>query len=153
MIIDAQATLSNNQDLNGLNAGSVLSEKSYNCGLGGVIPQTGETITRDPGKGAPVDVLVRVTKAFTSAGSTGTLKVELVMADDEQLATNLVVLEVTDAILVTKLVAGYTFRFRKLPPGTTKQFVGFRYTNATDAFTAGQLFAALGVAPDTVFVG
>lgn len=148
-MVDYETLLSDAQDLTNLNGASVLSQKSYDAGVPGSVPQTGATVTHDLGRGGDVDVFVRVVKAFTSASSTGTLKVELIMADDEALTTNIVVLQTSAAIIVTSLILGFQkFGFGKLPVGSTSRFFGFRYTNATDTFTAGQLHAQIGIHKD-----
>lgn len=154
MSIDQQALLSDAQDLTGQGVGSVLSQKSYDAGVPGTVPQTGAAVTRDVGRGGDVDLFLRVVKAFTSVDSTATVQFELVEADDEALATNVVSLLLTAPILVTALVAGYRPRLGpKLPFGMTKRFFGLRYTVAVEALTAGQIHASVGIHSDDAYIG
>lgn len=141
---DSASVCSQNQDLTGQIAGTVLSTKSVDLGVAGTPPdafQAVGSIIADFGRGRPIFAECRVTTAFTSGSSTGTVVVQCVMADDAALATNLVVIDETAAIIVTTLVAGYRFRLGSVPAGITKEFLGFRYTVAVDTITAGQLWA------------
>lgn len=141
---DAATICSQNQDLTGQVAGTVLSTSSMDLGVAGTPPdafQAVGSIIADFGRGRPIFPEVRVTTAFTSGSSTGTVVAQLVMADSADLTSNLVVLEETAAIIVTTLVAGYRFRLGSVPGGITKEFLGFRYTVAVDTITAGKIWA------------
>jgi hypothetical protein len=141
MYLDQTLMFSDEQDLSQV-AGTYLSDKSIDLGVAGSIPQGGSTIF-DVGPGQSLSVLCQVIEAFTSAGSTGTVQVQLVMADNEALSTNLVVLQETAAIVVTTLVQGYQFRLGALPQGITKGFLGLRYLVAVQTTTAGTITAGL----------
>ncbi len=129
-------------------AGAVYSERSVYITAAQSIPQlvggTGDSTggPHDLGLGTPVNILVRITEACTSAGSTGTLKAQLVMAADEVLTGTQVILESTEAIIVTTLVKGYEMRISgTLPPGVTSAYVGLKLTTAVQDFTAGKVTA------------
>ncbi len=132
-------------------AGAVYSERSVYIAPAQSIPQlvgvgTGNAAggPSDLGLGAPVNVLVEITEACASASSDGTLKAQLVMAADEALTGTQVILQSTEAIIVTTLVKGYKMRLGgTLPPGVTSGYVGLKLTTATHDFTAGKITAYL----------
>lgn len=145
MQFDAHATLCDDQTLiNGV--GTFLSDKSFDLWQGRTALDTdalGNAPISDPGRGKGLDLIVQITTTVDSAGGAATLKCELVMADDEALGTNLVVLQVTAAIAEAVLLAGYQFRFSGLPPGVSKRFLGLRFTVAGEAITVGTVMAGL----------
>lgn len=146
MLFDDQNTLSWRQDLAQV-AASYFSDRSINVGKAGTIPAAFQSIgsaPRDVGKGRPVRLLIEVVETFTSGGA-GTLQAELVAADDDVLATNLVSVEIGAAIALATLVAGYYFTVAAmLPPGIgAKQFIGCRYTIGTATMTAGKVTAGI----------
>lgn len=99
-------------------------------------------ITRDLGKGKPIDMRVQVTTDFATLTS---LTVTVETDDDEAFGSADTVLE-TQAIPVASLVAGYVFPIQVVPRGTLKRYVRLNYTvggsNATaGAVTAGFVFA------------
>mgnify|MGYP001575286605 CR=1 FL=1 len=144
---DALEMLSDDQDLSQV-VGAYLSDKSIDMWNGA--RQTtvlGNTPLLDPGRGNPIEVVVQVTEAFV--GATATVLVELVMADDEALTSNLVSLSpapggsITVGIAVATLVAGYQFRIAALPVGVSKRYLGLRYNIFTATTTAGKCSAWL----------
>lgn len=149
MLLDANLSFSTNQSI-AQTAGTYLCDKSIDLGTVGTDVQGGSPLA-DPGR-SPVPLLVQVTTAVTSGGS-ATVQVQLVMADDAALTSNLVVLESTDAIAVASLVAGYKFRFGTLPPGITKRYLGVQYIIGTATTTAGKVTAGLVVDVSTGFIG
>jgi hypothetical protein len=138
MLMDKQNTMSDDQDL-AIAAGSVLSDFSIDLGASAT-DSLGNTVISDIGRGSPVDLLVQVTETFV--GANGTLKAELVMADNAALTSNLVVLQDSGAIPVASLIAGYQFRLR-IPAGISKRYLGLRYTVAVTTQTAGKVTATL----------
>lgn len=107
-------------------------------------PFTGTGGPHDYGMGRNVDVLCKVITAMDSAGGAGTIKAQLVMADDENLASNPVILGGSEAIGEDTCVAGYEFRLpAKLPAGLTKYFIGVQFVTAGEALTAGTVSATL----------
>lgn len=98
----------------------------------------------DLGMGTPVNVLAKIKDAVTTTGGAGTVKAQLIMADDENLATNLVILQSSEAIPELTLVAGYEFRIGgTLPPGLTKLFFGVQFVTAGEALLTGSVTATL----------
>lgn len=103
----------------------------------------GAAVIADFGRGTALELVVQVVTTFTSGGA-ATLEVELVMADDAALTTNLTVLQATGDIALATLVAGYQFRLSSVPHGITKRYLGLRYRNdSAAAFTAGAVSAFL----------
>jgi hypothetical protein len=100
---------------------------------------TGQPIM-DPARGTDVEVLAQVTTAFGS--NSATVQMQLVMADDLALSTNLTVVNETAAIADTALVAGYRFRLRAPKQGLTKRFLGVKYIVTTGAIT-GKITAGI----------
>lgn len=132
----------NEQSLVGA-VGNVLFNKSINLGTPGK-DSMGNTLTHDPGKGTPIELAPVITTQVDSAGGAATVEFQLVMADNEGLTSNLVVLARTAAIAEAVLVPGYRPRLPKtLPPGITKQFLGLRAVIAGEDVTAGKCFAGL----------
>lgn len=146
MLLDANTLFSDAQSLVGT-AGAMLSDKSIDLWSGqSSLPKDalGNTVISDPGMGEKVEVLAQVVEEFDSAGDAVTLVVDLVMADNEALSTNLVVLHSTPALAQSVLKPGYQFRIGgTLPPGVSKRFLGLRYTTAVADATAGKITAGL----------
>jgi hypothetical protein len=138
MLADKQNTVSDDQDL-AIAVGSVLSDKSIDLGPSAT-DSLGNTVISDIGRGEEPSLLVQVTETFV--GATGTLKAELVMADNAALTTNLVVLQDSGAIAVASLTAGYQFRLG-ITVGVSKRYLGLRYTVGTANMTAGKVTATL----------
>jgi hypothetical protein len=146
MILDALATFSDQQSLVAT-AGAILCDKSLDTWDGNTAMPTdahGNQPLSDIGRGAPLEILVQVTETFDSAGDAVTCVFAVVMADNEALSSNLVVLSQTPAIAQASLVAGYQARLGvSLPVGISKRFLGVRYTTAVADATAGKVTAAL----------
>lgn len=155
---DALEMFSDSQDLAQV-VGSYLSTKSIDL-WGGARQTTvlGNSPLFDLGRGNQVEVVVQVTEAFV--GATATVMVELVMADDEGLTSNLVSLQqapggsVSVGIPVATLVAGYRFRLATPRAGISKRYLGLRYNIYTATTTAGEISAWLATtdtsAPGTI---
>lgn len=130
-----------------LAAGSYLSSFSKDTWEGNATatgsPPIGGPLISDYGRGTTeLDLIVQVTQTFTTAAG-GTLQVQIVMADDQALTTNLVVMDESRIHAVGDLVAGKYLELPGLPAGITSRFLGLRYIIATGAMTAGAIFAAL----------
>lgn len=141
MMYDIQHLLADEQDLS-QNTGNYLGLGSVDLGTAGT-DALGNTVVADFGRGHPVEVVGKVITAFTSAGSTATVTMQLVMADNDALSSNLTILTQTDAIIVTALTAGYTWKLRCVPAGVTKRYLGVRWVIAGEATTAGTATAFL----------
>jgi hypothetical protein len=152
MVTDKNLYMSDNQSLVQA-AGAIMCDRSIYLGAPQAIPLlgTGTGGPHDAGLGSALEVVVQVTEAFTSAGSTSTVKAELIMADNEALDSNPVILDSTQAIVCPAL--GYNFRLKGYPPGTTKNYVGVKYTTAVQDPTAGKVSAFLTSARQGTNVG
>jgi hypothetical protein len=120
--------------------GAVLSDKSIDLGLATAGPLG--TPIHDIGRGREVPLLIQMVESLASLGA-ATIKVELVMADDAALTSNLVVLWDSGAIAKAVAVAGYQFRCPCVPFGVTKRYLGFRYTIGAADATAGKVVAGI----------
>jgi hypothetical protein len=148
MALDANLILSDDQDLSQV-IGAYLSDKSVDLWNGArQTTAKGNTPVMDPGMGNHVLVVCQVTESFV--GATATVNGELIMADDEALTSNVVVLQqapggsVTVGIPVATLVAGYQFRIGgTIPPGVSKRYLGVRYNIFTATTTSGKITAFL----------
>jgi hypothetical protein len=141
MMYDKQHLMAENQDLS-QNTGNYLGLGSIDLGTAGT-DGLGNTVVADFGRGSHVEVVGIVTAAFTSAGSTATVQMQLVMADDDALSSNLTVIAETAAIVVTALVVGYQWKLRCVPQGITKRYLGVRFVIAGETTTAGTATAFL----------
>lgn len=141
MLLDNQNLVSNAQNL-AQAAATYLSDFSIDLGATGTIPGLGGSPNSDPGK-ADIEFLAQVVQTFTSGGA-GTLQVNLVMADDAALTTNLTVLASTPVLAKAALVAGYQFRLGcTLPVGITQRYLGLQFIIGTAAMTAGKVTAGI----------
>lgn len=146
MLLDAQALLSDKQDLAQTNA-TYYSTNSYDLGVGATLPAHFGTAHHDPGKGKPVEVICRVTEAFTTSAS-GTLQCNLVMSANANLSSP-TILATGTVNAVSVLVAGYEMRnVVQIPHGTTARYLGMQYVIGTGAMTAGKVTAAVVVDSD-----
>lgn len=150
MILDLQNILSDAQSLVQA-AGSYLSTNTIDLGANGTT-FNGGTPQSDPGK-SELELLIQIVTTCTSGGA-ATVQVQLVMADDAALTSNLTVLAESAAIGYATLVAGYQFRVGAVLPGVTKRYLGVRYVIGTAAITAGAVTAAVVIDKQTnSFVG
>jgi hypothetical protein len=140
MMLDVENLVSDDQSV-AIAAGNVLSDYSIDLGAAETDP-TGNTPTSDVGRLRNAQMLVQVTTTCDSAEEDATLKVELVMADNAALTSNLVVLQDSGAIAEASLEAGYQFRLN-IPLGVTKRYLGCRYTVAVHTLTAGKVTAGI----------
>lgn len=144
MLIDLQNILSDKQAI----TVTALSTNGLDIGVTGVVPGIGPSLVagvalNDPGRGEPVDILCQVTTAFTAAGA-ATLQVQLIIADDAALVTNVLMLQESNLIPKALLVPGYKFRLGGfLPPGITQRFIGLNFIVGTGPMTAGNVMGAL----------
>lgn len=139
-----------------INVGSALSDKSIDLWNQTTMPTTvmGNTPVHDLGRGNQLEVIVQT--ATTWVGATATVMVELIMADDEALTSNVVSLQqapggsVTVGIpIATCGVVGYQFRLAVVPAGITKRYLGLRYNVYTANITAGTVNAYLAIDRNT----
>lgn len=144
MQVDNLLRFSRNQSLVGAN-GTYKCDRTVQFQAPQALPPWGNQLgTHDMGMGTPVNVLVKVGTGIDSAGGTATVVARLVMADEETLTTNRVILQSSEAIPEATLVDGYEFRLGgTIPPGTTKKVIGVEYVTAGEAVTVGTVNATL----------
>jgi len=105
-------------------------------------------ITRDIGKGRPIDFFLRVTEDFDSADDDGTLTVTLQMDTVEGFGSATTVLEL-QAFDEADLVAGFVVPIQWVPRGTVERYIRLNYTvGGTGDFTAGKVTAGFVFAND-----
>jgi hypothetical protein len=101
---------------------------------------------RDMGAGTPMEILIEVLNALTSAGA-ATVQFQLVEADDAAITTNVEVVDQTDAIPYATLVAGaqVPLHYNRATPYPARRYVAVRYVVGTAALTnaTGQFFATI----------
>lgn len=144
---DALEVFSDGQDLSQI-VGSYLSDKSVDLWNGA--RQTSvmsNTPPLDFGAGEEIKIDIVVCEAFV--GATATVLVEVVMADNEALDSNLVSLtqapggSITVGIPVATLVQGYKWRVSLPRHGISKRWLGLRYNIFTATTTSGTVNAYL----------
>jgi hypothetical protein len=147
MILDAENVFSLRQSLITGGAGNILSTYSVFLGTAGTLPvglNSRGSAPHDVGAGQPIEVECKINTSVTGTAGT-TIQAQLVMADDEGLTTNLVILAQTDAIAKATLVKGYRFAIAStLPPDRiSKAYLGIRYVVAVSDVLTGAVTAAL----------
>lgn len=153
MLLDKQNTVSNQQSLVAA-VGTVVSTDSIDLwGQAAVptVPGLGGSVLKDIGRGKEPELLCQITEQVTSGGA-GTLQFQLVMADDDALTTNPVVLQETVAIAKATLVPGYQARLC-IPVGVSKRYLGAKYVIGTADLTGGKVTAGIVMDKQTSFVG
>lgn len=96
-------------------------------------------ITRDLGKGRPIDIRVQVVTAFATLTS---LAVAVQTDDAENFGSAVTVLS-SPAVPVASLVAGYVFPIQWVPRGTVGRYLRLNYTVVGTTATAGAVTAGL----------
>lgn len=130
---------------------ATLTGKSISLGAAGT-DDLGNAIGYDPGRGCNVQLLFQIVTTFAASGGAANVTFELIMADDEALTSNVVVLSKTPAIAKASLVAGYKVRLgTHLPAGINDAYLGARFTVDTNDGTAGKFTCALVLDQTTVF--
>lgn len=167
MIIDAQNRISGST-VNGLLAGQAVTATAVSTNaidlwagqsavqsvpLQNYAPQAGGSPFQDQARGTPKEIVCQVTTQFTAAGA-ATLQVQIIIADDLALTTNVLALQESMAIAKATLVPGYKFRIGlALPEGAAQRFLGLNYIVATGPMTAGNIAAFLVWDSQDTFVG
>lgn len=150
-MLDRNTLMSNEQSLALVAATPTLSDNSIDLGDRSTVDDLGNPLNSDPGRGSEVELECQVVETFTSGGA-ATVTVEVVMADNAALSTNLTVIKQTPAIAKASLVAGSKFRISAdLPPGISQRYLGLRYTVGTADGTAGKVTAGIVLDRTTVF--
>jgi len=105
-------------------------------------------ITRDIGKGRPIDFRIQVTEDFDSGADDGTLTITLQKDTVEGFGSAETVVE-TVAFAEADLVAGYVIPLQWVPRGANQRYIRLNYTVAGSGnFTAGKVTAGLVFASD-----
>jgi hypothetical protein len=146
MIIDAENMFSFKQSLAAA-VGNLLSDKSIFLGTAGTVApgfNARGSAPHDVGLGQEVEIECKINTSTTDAGATSTLQVQVVMADDEALTTNLTVLTQSAAMAKATTVASYRFAIAtQIPPGVSRAYLGLRYVIAGEAITGGTITSCL----------
>lgn len=150
MMLDKQNCFSFKQSL-AVGISTVRSSYSIDLGTPGKIALppllgTEPSAEIDIGKGEPVECLIMVNEAFTTAAG-GTLQAILSMGTGVDGNGDINAGEVTlfdsGILAVATLVLGYNFKFRAFFPGTKLRYLQMRYLIATGAMTAGKITAGI----------
>lgn len=131
-LIDKQNVLS---DAQAPTTGTTVSTNTIDTGDPGTLPHVGDTPDNDISRGNPLEVIVQVVTAATSANSTAKVQVQVI----DSAAANLgspTVLASSDEILVTSLTAGYRFRVG-IPKPIGQRYLGVQYVVTVENLTAG----------------
>ena len=139
MILDSLLKLSDGQDFS-QTTGDYYSTNVINT----------STTTGDIGAGEQLYLIIVIDEAFTSAGSTATVKFSLIDEADTTLDSSSVEIVSTDALIVTGLTLGRQPIVLPVPAGLiTQQYLGMRVDIAAQTTTAGTVTAFLGIGPQT----
>lgn len=99
--------------------------------------------TADISRGVPMRFYCAVHTTFNSAGDAATLRVQLVQSAASDLSSPDVLWDSGSTVIPeATLVAGYVIADVAVP-ATSKRYLGVKYDNATEAFTAGKVTAEL----------
>lgn len=145
MIFDAQGLFSDSQAITA-DAGSTNCIDLRATGT----PYGGVALVRDVGKGVGIPVSISVTEAFNNLTS---LQVS-VQVDDNDSFSSATTVQLTGAIPLASLVAGYQFQaIARLPEGTKERYVRLYYDVTGTAPSTGKITAGIVAARQTNFVG
>lgn len=133
MIFDSTNLFSDAQAI----TASAASTNVIDLGATGTPKHAANAITRDIGKGSPIQLRVQVTTAFATLTS---LTVGIQTDDNEAFSSATTVLS-SPAVAVADLVAGYVFPLVVIPRGTLERYVRLYYTVAGTNATAGNVTA------------
>lgn len=139
MIFDSTNLFSDAQAI----TASAVSTNVIDLGATDTPKHAANAITRDLGKGRPIDLRIQVVTDFATLTS---LVATVQTSVDEAFSSPVNVLA-SPAVPVASLVAGYVFPIQWVPRGTLLRYVRLNYTvagsNATaGAVTAGFVFAS-----------
>ena len=136
MIIDSQALFSDDQAV----TATAVSSNIIDLGATGTVPGGSTALSRDIGKGTPVEILIQWTVAAVSGGaSTVTVDLE---TDDNSSFSSATTLATTGAIAKATLVAGYQMKIYYMPRGA-ERYIRLNYTVAIANLTAGAVTAGI----------
>jgi hypothetical protein len=152
-VLDQNLMMAEDMSLVGA-TGTYTCDRSIDLGAADSVPLLGSGTggPHDAGLGTTPEVVAQVTTAVDSAGGAATVQAKLIHSDNEDLSSA-TVLQEGIAIAEATLVKGYQFRFSKIPPGTTKRYLGVSFVTAGEAVTVGKVSAFLALHRDGNFVG
>lgn len=103
----------------------------------------GQHMPGDLGAGQPLYVVVHALADLASAGA-ATLQIQLVLADDPNLATNLALVYLSRVYAYTevKRTTDLSFTWPRLRVGAPQRYAGLRFVIAGAPLTAGSFWAA-----------
>lgn len=135
MIFDATLLFSANQAI----TASAASTDYIDLGATGTPALNSTALSRDIGKGNPVNLRIQVTETFLTLTS---LKVAVQTDDNSSFSSAATALE-TEAIAAATLVAGYVFNIQWFPRRTNERYVRLYFTVAGSNATAGKVYAGV----------
>lgn len=118
---------------------SAASTEYIDLGATGTPALNTTALSRDIGRGTPVNIRVQVTEAFATLTS---LKVAVQTDDNTSFSSAATVLE-TEAIALATLTAGYVFNIQWIPRDTDERYVRLYFTVAGSNATGGKVWAAV----------
>ena len=134
MIFDLQTLLSNQQAI----TATAASTNVIDLGATGTIYGGSGAMTRDIGKGTPINLLVQVTETFNTLTSL-TIAIELdsteTFTPDKSISLG--------TIALASLVAGYQIPFQFIPDGVNLRYMRLKYTVAGTDPTTGKITAGI----------
>jgi hypothetical protein len=140
MIFDSTNLFSDSQAI----TASAVSDNVIDLGVTQTPKHAANAITRDIGKGTPIELRVQVTEDFATLTS---LVASIQTSDDEAFTSPVTVLS-SPAVPAADLAAGYVFPLTMVPRGTMKRYVRMNYTVAGSDATAGAVLAGFTFAND-----
>lgn len=141
MILDTYTLMSDDQDL-AQTAGTYYSDVLNTQGDAGYTTSADAPsgITKDLGKGVPVQLLCQITETFTSGGA-ATLQVDLETDDNESFSSATVLMS-SPTYALASLTAGTQLLPEFVPYGG-EQYYRVKYVIATATTTAGKVTAGI----------
>lgn len=134
MILDKENLFSDNQAI----TADAASTNIIDLGAPGTPVGGAAALTRDIGKGKPIDLLIQVTEDFDNLTS---LDIEVQVDTVENFASPTVVMQ--HNVALADLVAGYVCPLQVVPPGTNQRYMRLYYdVNGTNP-TAGKITAGV----------
>ena len=138
MLIDSLLVLMDGEDLS-VGIGQVYSSNVINT----------STVVGDFGAGEPLYLIICVDEAFTSSGSTATVKFSLVDSASTTIDSGSVEIVSTDTLVVTRLPLGKIIVL-PVPAGLiTQQYLGVRVDIGVDTTDTGKVTAFIGTGAQT----
>jgi hypothetical protein len=136
VILDTETLLSDDQAI----TASAASTNYWDLGATGTPVGGAAALTRDLGKGNPMDFLIQVTKADFATLTSLTVKLE---TDDNTGFSSATTVWESEAIAAATLVKGYKFNLSSMPRRVNERYVRLYYTVTGSNATAGNITAGI----------